>query len=111
VHEVGLCEGIVDAVLARAGDRRVTRVRIRAGIRHAVHPESMEQAFRLVADGTEAESAVVELVSVPAQLRCRACGHIAPTHDVIALCPACGGDDVEITGGDELILESIAYAT
>jgi hydrogenase nickel incorporation protein HypA/HybF len=109
MHEVGLCEGILEAVLSRAGDRRVSRVRIRAGIRHGVDTGSMEQAFRLVADGTEAEAAVVEVVPVPATLSCRTCGQTAPTHDVIAVCPHCHGDDVDITGGDELILESIGY--
>lgn len=111
MHEYGLCQGILDAVLARAGDRRVSRVRIRAGVTHGVDAGSMEQAFHIVAGGTEAADAAVELVTVPARLSCRACGHIGPTYDVIALCPQCRGDDVEVSGGDELVLESIGYAT
>jgi Zn finger protein HypA/HybF involved in hydrogenase expression len=28
---------------------------------------------------------------------------------VLAICPRCASDDVEITGGDEMTLESITY--
>jgi Zn finger protein HypA/HybF involved in hydrogenase expression len=28
---------------------------------------------------------------------------------VLALCPRCGGDNVTISGGDEMTLESITY--
>ena len=66
MHEFGLCEGVVDAVRQRAGGRRVTGVRVRFGVRHAVDEESLAQAFAMVAEGTEAAGAAVELVTVPA---------------------------------------------
>ena len=28
---------------------------------------------------------------------------------MLAVCPACGGENVEITGGDEMTLESVTY--
>jgi hydrogenase nickel incorporation protein HypA/HybF len=69
----------------------------------------MAQAFSFVADGTEAAGAAVELVTVPATITCRDCGLDAETSDVLAVCPRCAGEDVEITGGDEMTLESITY--
>jgi hydrogenase nickel incorporation protein HypA/HybF len=111
VHEYGLCEGIVDAVRKRASGRPVAWVRIRAGARQGVDPESMNQAFHHVAAGTEAADAVVDLVPVPLHLRCEACGAEARTHDVLAVCPQCGSGDVSLAGGDELTLESIGYAS
>jgi len=110
MHELGLCEGLLEVTLARAGDRPIRQVRVRAGVTHGVDKASMEQAFQIVAMGTSAERATLDLVTVPADLRCRACGQTAPTFDVIALCPQCHSDDVEISGGDELVLESIGYA-
>jgi hydrogenase nickel incorporation protein HypA/HybF len=109
VHEFGLCEGVLETVCRRAVGRPVRRVRVRAGIRHAVDPQSMAQAFRLVSQGTEAADATVEVVTVPARLTCRACGATAETTDLLAVCGRCHSDDVELHGGDELVLESIEY--
>jgi len=109
MHEYGLCEGVLETVRQRAGGRKVAGIRVRFGVRHAVVEESLVQAFSFVAAGTEAAGAVVELVTVPATIDCRDCGLRAETTDVLALCPRCGGDDVTISGGDEMTLESITY--
>lgn len=107
MHEVSLCEGIVAAVRQRAAGRPVARVRIRAGVMLRVGTPSMQQAFALLTAGTEAERAVVELLQVPAQLTCHGCGQQGETSVPLAVCPVCGGSDVQVAGGDELVLESI----
>lgn len=109
MHEYGLAEGVLATVRQRAAGRRVAGIRVRFGVRHAVDAESLAQAFRFVAEGTEAAGAAVDLVTVPATLTCRGCGRTAQTADVLAACPRCGGEDVEITGGEEMTLESITY--
>jgi hydrogenase nickel incorporation protein HypA/HybF len=109
MHEYGLCEGVLETVRQRADGRQVAGIRVRFGVRHAVVEESLAQAFSFVAAGTEAAGAVVELVTVPATIDCRDCGLRAETTDVLAVCPRCGGDDVAISGGDEMTLESITY--
>ena len=109
MHEYGLCEGVLAAVRLRAAGRKVARIRVRFGVRHAVDSESLAQAFSVVAEGTEAAGAAVELVTVPATLSCRSCGAVTETADVLAVCPRCASGDVEISGGDEMTLESIRY--
>jgi hydrogenase nickel incorporation protein HypA/HybF len=109
MHEYGLSEGVLDAVRQRANGRKVAKIRVRFGVRHAVVAESLEQAFSLVAAGTEADGAAVDLVTVPATISCRDCGASAETTDILAVCPRCGGDDVEISGGDDMVLESVTY--
>jgi hydrogenase nickel incorporation protein HypA/HybF len=110
MHEFGLCEGVLAAVRQRAGGRKVAGVRVRFGVRHAVDSESLAQAFSVVAEGTEAAGAAVELVTVPALICCRDCGFGGETTDLLAVCPSCSGTDVELSGGDEMVLESITYA-
>jgi hydrogenase nickel incorporation protein HypA/HybF len=110
MHEFGLCEGVLAAVRQRADGRQVTGVRVRFGVRHAVDQDSLAQAFSVVAEGTEAAGAAVELVTVPALIACRDCGFSGETTDLLAVCPDCAGADVEISGGDEMVLESIRYA-
>jgi hydrogenase nickel incorporation protein HypA/HybF len=110
MHEFGLCEGVLDAVRQRAGGRRVTAIRVRFGVRHAVNEESLAQAFSMMAEGTEAAGADVELVTVPATIVCPDCGFSGETTDLLAVCPRCAGGNAEISGGDEMVLESITYA-
>jgi len=110
MHEFGLAEGVLDAVLRRAAGRPVSRVRLRAGVRHRIDEAAMTHAFRLVAAGTGAEGALLDVVAVPARLTCRSCGRSVDTYDVFACCPGCAGAAVDVTGGDDLVLESLAYA-
>jgi hydrogenase nickel incorporation protein HypA/HybF len=107
VHELGLCEGILEAVERRAAGRRVTRVRVRVGARHRVVESAFDQSFALVAQGTVADGAAVDLVVVPVTVTCLDCRQVAEATDVLAACPACGALDLEVEGGDELILEAI----
>jgi hydrogenase nickel incorporation protein HypA/HybF len=110
VHEFGLCEGVLEAVQKRAAGRPVAGIRVRCGVRHAVDPASMAQAFEMVAVGTEADGAAVEVVTVPATVTCHGCGTASEVSDPIPVCPRCGSADVDVSGGDELTLESVSYS-
>jgi hydrogenase nickel incorporation protein HypA/HybF len=109
MHELGMCEDIVAAVTQRAQGRRVAAVRVRVGSLQRVHPEAFVQSFALAADGTVAAGARVDLVAVAARTRCASCGATTESEELLTACPACGGVDVRIAGGDELVLESIEY--
>ncbi|GGZ03817.1 hypothetical protein GCM10010365_23400 [Streptomyces poonensis] len=65
MHEVGLCEEILRAVERRARGRRVTGVTVRIGSLHAVVEGALTQSFELVARGSVADGAGIELVTVP----------------------------------------------
>lgn len=109
MHELGLCASIVDAIERRAGNREVASVRVRVGRLNHVHPDAFEQSFAVAAMGTVAEHADAELVLTPVRAGCGACGHGWEGDELPVTCPACGAPDVELTGGDELVLESIRY--
>lgn len=110
MHEFGLVESFMDAVLRRAGGRRVIGVKVRVGALHRVVEESLVQAFTFVSVGTVADGARVELVTMPVRLSCPACATVTQAAEVLPDCPACGEPSPEVTGGDELILESITLA-
>jgi hydrogenase nickel incorporation protein HypA/HybF len=109
MHELGLCQDIVAAVEQRAGERPVARVTVRVGRLHHVHPEAFDQSFAMAAAGGVADGAAAQLVLLPVQVRCHGCGTAHEVAELIAACPDCGGVDLELTGGDELVLESIEY--
>jgi hydrogenase nickel incorporation protein HypA/HybF len=109
MHELGLCASIVDAIEARAGDKPVARVRVRVGRLNHVHPDAFEQSFVLAAMGTVAEDAAAELVVLPVIARCAGCGNSWECDEMPIACPTCASVDIELLGGDELVLESIEY--
>src|SRR5579864_8837741 len=109
MHELGLCTSIVDAIERRAGARPVSRVRVRVGRLHHVHPEAFDQSFAVAAMGTVAEDAAAELVLLPVRARCLGCGASWEGDEIPVACNACGSVQIELVGGDELVLESIEY--
>jgi hydrogenase nickel incorporation protein HypA/HybF len=109
MHELGLCASIVDAIETRAGERPVAKVRVRVGRLHHVHPEAFDQSFAIAAMGTVAEDADAELVLLPVMAHCASCGARWDSDEIPAACSECGGVEVELVGGDELMLESIEY--
>jgi hydrogenase nickel incorporation protein HypA/HybF len=107
MHEIGLCESIMEAVEQRAAGRRVTGVCVRVGTLQRVWKPAFEQAFELVSTGTVAEDATVDLVIVPVRSTCRACSLAVESDEVPLACRACGATELDSAGGDELMLESI----
>jgi hydrogenase nickel incorporation protein HypA/HybF len=109
LHELGLCSSIVEAIERRAGERPVARVRVRVGRLHHVHPEAFDQSFAVAAMGTVAEDADAELVLLPVRARCADCQARWECEEIPLACPDCASVDIELLGGDELVLESIEY--
>jgi hydrogenase nickel incorporation protein HypA/HybF len=110
MHELGLCEAVVDTVVRRAAGRPVSWARVRVG-GHAVDPEVINQGVVMAAAGTVAEGMRLDVVVDPLRARCRACGSESKVTDPLLLCtcPVCGGLDVEVTGAEHAVLEAVAY--
>jgi hydrogenase nickel incorporation protein HypA/HybF len=107
MHELGMCEAILDTVERRAAGRRVSAFTVRVGTMHRVVEPAMDQAFALASEGTVAEGAVLHLVVVPMRSTCGSCGLTTESADPPMVCNGCGATDLELSGGDELVLESI----
>ena len=52
---------------------------------------------------------VAELVLLPVSVRCSSCGATTEGDELPSACLACSSVDLEVVGGDELILESLEY--
>lgn len=108
MHELGMCDALVKATLQRAAGRRVRRVRVRIG-GHPVDPDVVDQNFKLAALGTVAEDADVEVIAEPYRVVCQGCHETTPVAGPTELvaCPRCGSFDVELSGSETVVLESI----
>src|SRR4051812_11589797 len=107
MHELSLAESVVRIACRHAGGRPVTRVRLRVGHLRQVVPGALEFAFELVAQGTEAEGAELVMEEVPAAGRCRSCGIESELPGFPLCCGACGGLDVELLRGEELLVDEL----
>ncbi|MCO5968519.1 hydrogenase maturation nickel metallochaperone HypA/HybF [Actinoallomurus soli] len=107
MHEFGMAEAILAAVEQCADGRSVRRARVRAGVLLRIGEAALGRAFELAADGTVAEGARLEVVVDPVRLTCGRCDRTTTSDGLMAVCPVCGGTDLAIEGGDELVLESI----
>lgn len=110
MHEMGYCEGVLEAVERRAGGRPVTRIGVRIGAVHRVVAEAFEQSFQVAAAGGPAEGATTEVVVVPVRGHCMDCRSDFDSADPAPACPACGSLAVAAEGGDEVVLEWLQYA-
>ena len=107
MHELSIAEAVVRSAERHAGDRRVTRVRLKVGHLRQVVPSALEFGFELVSQGTRLDGAELELEEVPAAGRCRACGAETELEWFPLACGACGGVDLEVVRGEELLIESL----
>lgn len=64
MHEMGLAQAILDTALDIAGDRPIRRVAVSAGEQQAVSAELLSFSFDLIAAGTSATNATLEVQPV-----------------------------------------------
>jgi hydrogenase nickel incorporation protein HypA/HybF len=107
MHELSIADAVMQIVDRHAAGRRVSRVELRVGHLRQVVPSALEFAWQLVADGTCAEGAELEMEEVPATVRCASCAGESELRAFPARCERCGALDVEVTGGDELLVEAL----
>jgi hydrogenase nickel incorporation protein HypA/HybF len=72
-----------------------------------VVPSALSFAFELVAQGTVVEDAELVIDVVPAAGLCRDCGLKTTLRDFPLQCTHCGGFDIDVTEGEELLVDSL----
>jgi hydrogenase nickel incorporation protein HypA/HybF len=72
-----------------------------------VVPDALAFAFALVAEGTPVAGAELVMEEVPAAGRCRACGTESELPGFPLRCGACGGLDLELLRGEELLVDAL----
>jgi hydrogenase nickel incorporation protein HypA/HybF len=110
MHELSIAQALVDQaqdIAKQNNARQVTAIIVAVGALSGVDHESLKFVFPMAAEGTVAEKANLIVETVPAQVLCHACNQTSNPDLPSFVCPKCGSDKIEITGGRELILKSV----
>ncbi len=110
MHELSVCQGLLDQVARVAADHGATGVKhivVRIGPLSGVVPILLEQAFPLARAGTIAEQAALTIEELPVRVHCDACGADTEARPNRLLCGECGDWHTQLVGGDELLLASV----
>lgn len=107
LHELSIAESVVRIAIEQADGRRVSKVQMKVGHLRQVVPSALTFSFELLAEGTLVEGAELEMEGIPAAGRCRDCGAESQLGNFPLQCRACGGFELEILTGEELLVESL----
>ncbi|HYG91320.1 MAG TPA: hydrogenase maturation nickel metallochaperone HypA [Azospirillum sp.] len=105
MHEMALCQSIVELIREQAeaqGFRRVRIVRLAIGMLSHVEPEALEFGFDVASRGSPAEGAKLEIERPDGQAFCMVCEKTVLLAQRFAPCPDCGGHQLVVTGGEEM---------
>jgi hydrogenase nickel incorporation protein HypA/HybF len=113
MHELSLCEGIMEIIAEQAraqGFDRVLRVRLEVGRFAGVEPDALRFGFDVAARGGPAEGAALDILELPGRAFCFDCAETVELPDRLCPCPACGGVRLAPTGGDEMRIRDLEVA-
>jgi len=114
VHELSLVAALFETLEEKAREYqspKITMVRLKVGRLSGAVPELLGTAFDIYKKGTIAEGARLVIEEVAVRLRCRDCGGGRLDEDGTFACLSCGGRNVELLEGRELVVERIELET
>ncbi|TGN75050.1 hydrogenase maturation nickel metallochaperone HypA [Bradyrhizobium yuanmingense] len=110
MHEMALCEGIMEIIEEEARRRSFSKVRtvsVEIGALSHVDAEAMKFCFPVVATRTIADGAVLEIVELPGVAWCMACSRSVEIAQRYAPCPCCGSYKLQVTAGEKMRLKEL----
>jgi len=110
MHEMSLCEGVLQILQMEAGKqgfKRVKTVWLEIGELSSVEIEAMRFSFDVVMKNTLADSAQLEIIQKPGVAWCMQCAKTVSVKQRYDECPDCGSYPLQITGGDEMKIKEL----
>jgi hydrogenase nickel incorporation protein HypA/HybF len=112
MHELGIAEDLFRIVEVKAKEnnlKAVTKIVVVVGEASGIEQDFLRHSLvDHVMPGTIAEKAELEITKEPLQARCLACKIEIDSQQGFSLrCPNCGDNNLEITQGKDVYLQSI----
>jgi len=110
MHEMSLCEGVLQVLQTEAGRQGFNRVKavwLEIGDLSSVEPEAMLFSFDVVTRNSLADGAELNIINVPGTAWCMQCEKNMPVKQRFDECPQCGSYQLQVTGGDEMKIKEL----
>ena len=110
MHELAITQSMLDLVLKQAeeaGSEKIDRINLVIGEMTGVVGRCIQFYFDFLSRDTPAEGAELNFKVIPTTAKCRDCGQEFELEEFDWTCPHCQSNNIEITGGKELFVESI----
>jgi hydrogenase nickel incorporation protein HypA/HybF len=110
VHELAICQALVEQVEQLAREQRAQRValvEVAIGPLSGVEPQLLAQAYPVAAAGSLAEGAQLQLVASPVRVHCDRCQRDSEASVNRLVCGHCGHWQTALLSGDELLLTRV----
>lgn len=110
MHELAVCQALiqqVEAVARQRNARRVISIVVTIGPLAGVEPGLLSSAYPLASAGTVAAGAKLVVESSVVRVRCLECGAESEVQSNRLLCLHCGNWRTQVLSGEELLLTSV----
>jgi hydrogenase nickel incorporation protein HypA/HybF len=110
MHELAICQALIDQVTELAQARNATSVSeiyISVGPLSGVESALLQNAFPIAVAGTVADGAELHIDSLPVRVHCKDCDAESEVTANRLLCAQCGTWKTRLVSGDELLLKSV----
>ncbi|MBI4978456.1 MAG: hydrogenase maturation nickel metallochaperone HypA [Spirochaetes bacterium] len=110
MHELSITQTIVSTVIAEAEKRNavgVKKINIVVGELTGFMADSIEMYYNVIAKGTIAEGAAINITFVPSRRECIVCGSRFLREPFSFTCPSCGGESKPTDEGSDCYIETI----
>jgi hydrogenase nickel incorporation protein HypA/HybF len=107
MHEIGIANSILEAVLDEATRRaaaRVHRIGVRIGVLAGVDADALRFCFEALTRDTDLAALELEIELCPRIHHCPACGAEFAVVDYEFRCPQCEEEKTQFVSGDQLEL-------
>lgn len=110
MHEMALCESIVQVLQDQATVQNFTKVKtvwLEIGPMAGVELDALRFSFDAVTRGTLADHAKLEIIETNGEAWCLPCAKTVSVNERFDPCPDCGSHQLQITGGEELQIKEL----
>jgi hydrogenase nickel incorporation protein HypA/HybF len=107
MHELSICSAIASTAAKHAEGRPISQVTVQIGHLRQVVPDALQFSWEVVSGATELKDAELVIEHVAAVVECSDCGARSTLDMPILACSTCGGFNVTLLSGEELLVVSI----
>ncbi len=110
MHEMSLCEGILQVLETESrkqGFDRVKAVWLEIGELSGVEIDAMRFSFDAVTRNSLAEGSALNIIDVPGTAWCMQCAKNVSVKQRFDACPDCGSYQLQVTAGEEMKIKEL----